>query len=37
VVHPTHVPNLSMLAVQGTPYVVGAGIYDENAKVEDLG
>jgi hypothetical protein len=25
-----------MLAVQGTPYVVGAGIYDENAKVEDL-
>jgi cytochrome c len=25
-----------MLAVQGTPYVVGAGLYDENAKVEDL-
>ena len=25
-----------LLAAQGTPYVVGAGIYDENAKVEDL-
>jgi cytochrome c len=25
-----------LLAVQGTPYVVGAGIYDENAKIEDL-
>jgi hypothetical protein len=25
-----------MLAVPGTPYVIGAGIYDENAKVEDL-
>jgi cytochrome c len=25
-----------MLAVQGTPYVVGAGIYDEKAQVEDL-
>jgi signal transduction histidine kinase len=24
------------LAAQGTPYVVGAGIYDEKAKVEDL-
>jgi signal transduction histidine kinase len=25
-----------LLAAQGTPYVVGAGIYDEKAKVEDL-
>jgi cytochrome c len=25
-----------MLAAPGTPYVVGAGIYDEKAKVEDL-
>ena len=25
-----------MMAAQGTPYVVGAGIYDEQAKVEDL-
>jgi len=25
-----------LLAVQGTPYVVGAGLYDEKAKVEDL-
>jgi cytochrome c len=25
-----------LLAAQGTPYVVGAGIYDEQAKVEDL-
>jgi signal transduction histidine kinase len=25
-----------MLAAQGTPYVVGAGIYDATAKVEDL-
>ena len=25
-----------LLAAQGTPYVVGAGLYDEKAKVEDL-
>jgi cytochrome c len=25
-----------LLAAQGTPYVVGAGIYDEKAKIEDL-
>ena len=25
-----------LMAVQGTPYVVGAGLYDESAKVEDL-
>ena len=25
-----------MLAVPGTPYAVGAGVYDETAKVEDL-
>ena len=25
-----------LLAAPGTPYVVGAGIYDEKAKVEDL-
>ena len=25
-----------VLAAQGTPYVVGAGLYDEKAKVEDL-
>jgi cytochrome c len=25
-----------LLAAQGTPYVVGAGIYDDKAKVEDL-
>jgi hypothetical protein len=25
-----------LLAAQGTPYVVGAGIYDATAKVEDL-
>jgi cytochrome c len=25
-----------LLAAQGTPYVVGAGIYDEKAKVKDL-
>jgi signal transduction histidine kinase len=25
-----------VLAAQGTPYVVGAGIYDEEAKLEDL-
>jgi hypothetical protein len=24
------------LAAQGTPYMVGAGIYDATAKVEDL-
>jgi len=24
------------LAAQGTPYVVGAGIYDPTAKLEDL-
>jgi cytochrome c len=25
-----------VLAAQGTPYVVGAGLYDEKAKIEDL-
>jgi hypothetical protein len=25
-----------LLAAPGTPYVVGAGIYDATAKVEDL-
>ena len=25
-----------LLAAQGTPYVVGAGLYDEKAKIEDL-
>ncbi len=25
-----------LLAAQGTPYVVGAGIYDATTKVEDL-
>ena len=25
-----------LLAAQGTPYVVGAGIYDATAKIEDL-
>jgi cytochrome c len=25
-----------LLAAQGTPYVVGAGLYDDKAKVEDL-
>jgi predicted small secreted protein len=25
-----------LLAAEGTPYVVGAGLYDESAKVEDL-
>jgi signal transduction histidine kinase len=25
-----------LLAAQGTPYVVGAGLYDENAKIDDL-
>jgi cytochrome c len=25
-----------LLAAQGTPYVVGAGLYDEKAKVDDL-
>jgi cytochrome c len=25
-----------LLAAQGTPYVVGAGLYDEKAKLEDL-
>jgi signal transduction histidine kinase len=25
-----------LLAAQGTPYVVGAGIYDEQAKLKDL-
>jgi hypothetical protein len=24
-----------LLAAQGTPYVVGAGIYDEKAKLKD--
>jgi cytochrome c len=25
-----------LLAAEGTPYVVGAGLYDEKAKIEDL-
>jgi cytochrome c len=25
-----------VLAAQGTPYVVGAGVYDDEAKIEDL-
>jgi cytochrome c len=25
-----------LLAAQGTPYVVGAGLYDEKAKIDDL-
>jgi hypothetical protein len=25
-----------LLAAKGTSYVVGAGLYDENAKIEDL-
>ena len=25
-----------VLGAQGTPYVVGAGLYDEKAQVEDL-
>jgi cytochrome c len=25
-----------LLAAQGTPYVVGAGLYDEKANIDDL-